>query len=293
MVRGGKRERAGRKTTWESGVKFEETSPIRVPNHIKNKILEIAHRLDAGEEIDFVSNSDKQHLQELELKLELVELENHKLVEQVENYCLDLETESKSFQSKVNELEQENFRLQNLLDKNQLHSSNSSNIFANSISDFVQKWQKKLNGLPPIDIAAKTHQMLFELKEIASNEKSQFEIVTKSNSNKDISEIETVTKSEVNDDKTVTKSKKHTQLRLIGVEPNLSINDLKTLTAIELSKRFNKNESFVKVKKNYYKDRPDDFLILLQQSDPQGVSWRYSEKDKKYHPVFEKQDLRV
>ncbi|GEM_PF-2739578 len=93
MVRGGKRERAGCKTTWESGVKFEETSPIRVPVYIKDKVLEIAHRLDAGELLESVSNSNSQQLQDIEAKLILADLENQKLLEQVESYRLDLETQ--------------------------------------------------------------------------------------------------------------------------------------------------------------------------------------------------------
>lgn len=48
MPRGGYREKAGRKTTWASGCKFEDTKIIRVPKAISNEVLEIAHKLDAG-----------------------------------------------------------------------------------------------------------------------------------------------------------------------------------------------------------------------------------------------------
>jgi hypothetical protein len=57
MPRGGKREGAGRKTTWASGRSIEDTTVIRVPKEFASKLLEIAHKLDAGESIDFVTNS--------------------------------------------------------------------------------------------------------------------------------------------------------------------------------------------------------------------------------------------
>jgi len=58
MPRGGKREGAGRKTTWASGRSIEDTTVIRVPKEFASKLLEIAHKLDAGENIDFVTNSN-------------------------------------------------------------------------------------------------------------------------------------------------------------------------------------------------------------------------------------------
>jgi hypothetical protein len=56
MAHGGERNGAGRKSTWKSGCPFTETKLIRVPKEIADKILDIAHRLDAGEKIDFVTN---------------------------------------------------------------------------------------------------------------------------------------------------------------------------------------------------------------------------------------------
>jgi hypothetical protein len=56
MAQGGKRTGAGRKSTWQSGCQFIETKLIRVPTAIAEKILEIAHRLDAGEQFDLVTN---------------------------------------------------------------------------------------------------------------------------------------------------------------------------------------------------------------------------------------------
>jgi hypothetical protein len=55
MSRGGHREKAGRPSTWKSGCKFSETKLIRVPAAIADQLLEIAHKLDAGETLDLVT----------------------------------------------------------------------------------------------------------------------------------------------------------------------------------------------------------------------------------------------
>ena len=55
MPRGGKRKGSGRKSTWKSGCKFEDTKLIRVPKAIAPQILEIAHKLDSGESLDLVT----------------------------------------------------------------------------------------------------------------------------------------------------------------------------------------------------------------------------------------------
>ena len=72
MPRGGRREGAGRKTQWASGCSFPETTIIRVPKVLKNELLEIAHRLDAGEEIDLVSKSIIAENQSLKNEIEIL-----------------------------------------------------------------------------------------------------------------------------------------------------------------------------------------------------------------------------
>jgi hypothetical protein len=86
MPRGGFRENAGRKSEWASGRTFSETKPIRVPREHSDTLLEIAHRLDAGEAIDL----DTESLQQ----------ENQHLKEQVNNlkYELDQATRSQPVQ---------------------------------------------------------------------------------------------------------------------------------------------------------------------------------------------------
>jgi predicted DNA-binding ribbon-helix-helix protein len=57
---GGFREGAGRKSTWVSGCTFNDTKLIRVPSKIASTLLELAHKIDAEEDINFVAESEKQ-----------------------------------------------------------------------------------------------------------------------------------------------------------------------------------------------------------------------------------------
>lgn len=60
MARGGYREKAGRKSTWSSGCKFEDTKLIRVPVAIAERLLEIAHQIDSGQSIDLVPEPNNE-----------------------------------------------------------------------------------------------------------------------------------------------------------------------------------------------------------------------------------------
>lgn len=55
MTRGGHREKAGRKSSWKSGCRYEKTKLIRVPIKLAEKLLEIAHKLDSGESFGSIS----------------------------------------------------------------------------------------------------------------------------------------------------------------------------------------------------------------------------------------------
>lgn len=216
MPRGGKREKAGRKTGWVSGVTFEETVVIRVPKAISKQLLEIAHRLDAGEEIDLVSNSKNtiEHVNQLELQ-------NEELVTQVENLRIELDTKSKVLRDEINLLRHENTLLLQKLDPRNL-------------------------------------------------------------------QCDLVTNSKKQDNEIVTKSEKHEQFQLLDLEDtNSKAQKLKSLTAAELSRRFGKEDGFVKRKKNYYKNRISEFNLLLKDSDPDKIAWEYSEQDRKYHPSLQ------
>ena len=56
--RGGYRENAGRKSSWQHG----ETQTIRVPKVIARQLIQIARRLDNGEEIELDTNRSCQTL---------------------------------------------------------------------------------------------------------------------------------------------------------------------------------------------------------------------------------------
>ena len=80
MARGGARKGAGKKSTWVSGCKFNETTTIRIPKTIKAQLLEIAHKLDANEALDSVTKlSDKvtesYRLENDQLKIRMKRLE--------------------------------------------------------------------------------------------------------------------------------------------------------------------------------------------------------------------------
>jgi hypothetical protein len=70
MPRGGRRDGAGRKSTWVSGCKFEDTKLIRVPSTIADNLLEIAHKIDSGEDIDSETKSLKEENQRLREEVE-------------------------------------------------------------------------------------------------------------------------------------------------------------------------------------------------------------------------------
>ena len=52
--RGGKRENAGRKSNWKN----KDTMTIRVPRAIVFQVIDVAHRIDSGENIEFDTESN-------------------------------------------------------------------------------------------------------------------------------------------------------------------------------------------------------------------------------------------
>lgn len=97
MPRGGYRENAGKKTTWQSGCKFEDTKPIRVPKVIANRVKQVAHQIDAGSdpitEIDNLKDSNQQLLNEnqaLRDQLRELEQQNNNLSFQIEQLDQEL-----------------------------------------------------------------------------------------------------------------------------------------------------------------------------------------------------------
>lgn len=67
MSCGGFRQGAGRKSTWASGCTFNDTKLIRVPSKIATILLELAHKIDAGESIEEIfGNLTPDDLQKLD-----------------------------------------------------------------------------------------------------------------------------------------------------------------------------------------------------------------------------------
>ena len=67
---GGRREGAGRKTTWASGARKEDSKLVRVPEYIATEVLKAAHYIDAGgvinyNSLDSVTQSDNHQLNNL------------------------------------------------------------------------------------------------------------------------------------------------------------------------------------------------------------------------------------
>jgi uncharacterized protein YlxW (UPF0749 family) len=75
MPRGGRRENAGKKSTWSSGRSFAETKVIRVPTEFAEQLLDVARRLDAGESIELVTNSIEANQEVEALRKQVEELQ--------------------------------------------------------------------------------------------------------------------------------------------------------------------------------------------------------------------------
>ena len=72
MARGGKRQNAGRPSTWASGCTREDTKPVRIPKAIVDQVLDYAHRLDAGENFELTTQSKsltREYMQDLRARI--------------------------------------------------------------------------------------------------------------------------------------------------------------------------------------------------------------------------------
>ena len=103
MPRGGSRERAGRKTGWSSGCRFEDTKSIRVPKAIADRLLEIAHKIDEGYKFELVSKSEVSDKSALDLETnskEFLNLGNSPQREQ-QLSLIELDTNPKTISTKL------------------------------------------------------------------------------------------------------------------------------------------------------------------------------------------------
>jgi hypothetical protein len=51
-----KKRKSGKKSTWKSGARFEDTVTLRVPKAIRDEVLRLAHLVDEGEQLEVVSD---------------------------------------------------------------------------------------------------------------------------------------------------------------------------------------------------------------------------------------------
>lgn len=94
---GGQRQGAGRKSTWASGAGRQDTRSIRIPKNIANKLMDIAHHLDAGGEVnlDYVTQSIKDENRELRAEVdrleEIIAIQKREILHQPTNQNVDIE----------------------------------------------------------------------------------------------------------------------------------------------------------------------------------------------------------
>lgn len=79
MPRGGKRDGAGRPSKWASKVTFKDTKLIRVPKHLVQRLLNIAHKMDRGENIDYLYDLLVEENKNLNSQIDLLISRNKKL----------------------------------------------------------------------------------------------------------------------------------------------------------------------------------------------------------------------
>ena len=124
------------------GCCYEETIAIRIPKTLKGDVLEIAHKLDAGETIDLVTESSND-------KILLLQEENQELKYQ-------LETLQKSFDS-LYEITQ---KKQNESDSNNLKDENTTNkLLEKDIEKYIVYRSKIYEGIDNVTVILKVSQI--------------------------------------------------------------------------------------------------------------------------------------
>lgn len=136
MPRGGKRDKAGRKSSWSSGVKFEDTSLVRIPSYLKGEVLKLAHKLDAGDCID---------LSQMQSQISMLEDENARLKQELQ-------------ENRINSI------------------VNDFNVFLEPLHSKIKDWRQKAHKLRPIDSASFLNEILSELQILVSQEQFKRQI---------------------------------------------------------------------------------------------------------------------
>lgn len=251
--RGGSREGAGRKTTWASGCKQENTKLIRVPKAIATQLLEIAHELDAGEAIDLDTESKEEKVTKSNLDLKLTAIEEclTKWRQYSNGYKPNPNTRMQKMREMLVELE-------------------------------AIVWRKDLS------LASEVLESVTESDR--TNEKEIIELATKSNDliEQDSASIATATESESLS--SVSQLELLNVLEGEQLEANEALllaepfkYRPKPHSAVELAKRLKTNESIIKEYKS--SKHKGSFSEWSFHRDPEGFGWKYSVDLKKYVSV--------
>ena len=324
--RGGFRENAGRKTGWPSGCGFDKTKIIRVPKEFAEQLLQIAHKLDAGEFLDLVTDSRQELNSNLLSEKELV-------TKSIDNGFINSVTNSNSESD-----------LGSLLDK-ELVTESVERVIIDSVKNILARWREQSDEAritsPKSERWAKARQMLSELDPIvfgaalspekaktgitaidSSLLKNQSDSVTESiTTNTELLEpvnpplIELVTElknfrsGDLVTNLNITNTERielvtETELADIGIDVAQGHNQLNLLNEAEYQANNSKPEKEATsltgvelaerfgVKVNSFRNRvtgkmASTFSEWSQKKDPQGIAWQYYPETKLFFPVAE------
>jgi hypothetical protein len=244
--RGGIRQGAGRKTTWVSGCKQEDTKPIRVPKVIANQILEIAHKLDAGEVIDLDTQSKEEKV--TKSKLSAVERCLTKWCQHNQLYSSNSNTEIQKLKEMLAELE--------------LIVWGKNLSLAHEVSELVTE-SSEGNKKDTIELVTNSKESInSDSPSITPNDE---ELVTESKPLSYVSQLELLS---VQEESVLPKPNR------CKPEPH---------SAVELAERLRTDKSNVSRYKTG--KRKGGLLQWSLSRDPEGFGWEYSAELNKYLPI--------
>ena len=255
--RGGSREGAGRKTTWVSGCKQEDTKPIRVPKVIAERLLEVAHKLDAGEVIELDTQSKRKKIVKstLESKLTAVE-ECLTKWRQYSNEC------SSNPSTRMQKLRQMLVELELI-------------VWGKDLSPILEAFElvtesKKISKDKTIELDTKSNELVGQ--EYNSDERVISELLGELELSGSVSQLELLDPPK----KENLEANKLLLLAPTGCKPEPH-------SAGELAKRLETDVS--NISKYKAGKRKGTLLEWSLERDPDGFGWEYSEELKKYLPV--------
>ncbi len=253
--RGGSREGAGRKSTWVSGCKQEDTKLIRVPKVIADQLLKIAHEVDAGRTIDLDTQLKNEKVTKSSSELKLIAVEE----------CL-----TKWHQYSDQCSPKPNRRMDKL---REMLSELELIVWEKDLSPVCESLElvtesSKPNRNTNIELATESNGLI--KKDFVPAPVSVIGLVTESKPLNPARQLELLNalKGEQN------------EVSVLIEPPRLMP---EPCSAVELSKRLKTNRSNI----SRYKTgkRKGGLLDWSRQLDPGGYGWEYSPQLKKYIPI--------